>query len=463
MTKSRLSPEKNIGIGPREEQELSSQKKVQARKLKGFQDYSPENMKTRLKLMDLIRSEAGKAGFQSIATPALEYAEILLGVGGETDKQVYRFQDNGDRDVALRFDLTVPFARYVAENHGTLVFPFKRLQMGDVWRAEKPQKGRYREFCQCDMDIIGLDSIEADTEILLCILNILNRIDFGPFTISVGHRLLLSKIINKTLGSLDASAEQEVLIIIDKLEKVGRDKVKEMLGQVPHVNSSGIDQLLEILDKAEGAGTNLETLQGLFKEDSDGLAILENLNFTVKTLSTLAKDKNGKLLIDLSIARGLGYYTGIVFETTIDQLPGFGSICSGGRYNKLVERYLNRELPGIGGSIGLDRLLAAMIELGQKTEQKSDICFVAIAETSARAYGFSLAQHLRDAGIPTDIALKTNKLSQQFKYANRMQYPYVLTVGSMEESHSTVSLKIMETGKEIKDIPFSQVTEHLQN
>lgn len=414
--------------------------------------------------MDIIRDEAAKAGFKAVGTPALEYSEVLLGVGGETDKQVFRFQDNGDRDVALRFDLTVPFARYVAEHQGSLNFPFKRLQIGDVWRAEKPQKGRYREFCQCDLDIVGVNSIEADMEILLCFRNILSRIDMGPFTMAIGHRLILSALISKTLGIQDPELESKALIIIDKLDKIGKDKVLGQLDEIAKEKPGGGEILIEaIADKDPETGTHLSKIAKLLEGDSENLEVLEQLRSTVETINHVSKTSKGKVIIDLSIARGLGYYTGICFETTIDSLPGFGSICSGGRYNELVERYLNRQLPGIGGSIGLDRLLAGLQEL-EKIEQALDeqTVFVAIASDKARTKAFEILQDLRNQNIKADIALKTNKLANQFKHANRQGYPVVVTLGDDEIAKQTVSVKDMRSGEEKKGVPQTQLVDTLK-
>lgn len=443
---------------------MSSRDKVQARRLKGFQDYHPSVMQMRYKIMDIIREEASKASFKPVGTPALEYSEVLLGVGGETDKQVFRFHDNGERDVALRFDLTVPFARYVAEHQGSLNFPFKRLQIGDVWRAEKPQKGRYREFCQCDLDIVGVNSIEADTEILFCFISILNRIDIGPFTMAIGHRLILSALIAKTLGIKDKGLENKALIIIDKLDKIGRDKVVSQLDELPGSKTGGGAVLVDaIADKDPQTGTKLYKVAQLLAGDTQCMQILEQMQSSVEVLSDLNKDGQGKIIIDLSIARGLGYYTGICFETNIDSLPGFGSICSGGRYNQLVERYLNRELPGIGGSIGLDRLMAGLQELNKiPADLNQDTVFIAIASEKARGPAFNLLQSLRQENFKADIALKTNKLANQFKYANRQGYPVVLTLGDDEISQNTVSIKIMATGDEKKNVPQSQLFDTLK-
>ena len=434
-------------------------KKVQARKLKGFQDYHPEIQKIRLHIMNLVRTHAEKAGFQPIATPALEYSEVLLGVGGETDKQIFRFKDNGKRDIALRFDLTVPFARYVAEHHGKMSFPFKRLQIGDVWRAEKPQKGRYREFSQCDLDIIGVHSDEADLEILLCFQNILNSINCGSFTMRIGHRQILSALIKASLGDLDTPGENNLLICLDKTDKIGPEKVAKILTNEQGLPEEGTKRLIAVLNNKGQEGTRTDQIYEMLAEDADALQRLEELTELINLVQKLGKRGRGNITLDLSIARGLGYYSGMVFETSLDLLPGWGSVCSGGRYNRLVERYLNREIPGVGGSLGLDRLVAALQETHQpRLRIFEKIIFVAISDPRFREYSFTLVSQLRSAGIAADPALKINKLGAQFRHANKMKYPLVLTVGEHEVISNTVSIKHMESGTEYKEIPRGSVT-----
>ena len=440
---------------------MKGQEKVQPRRLKGFQDYHPDVMESRYHLMDIIRHEAKTAGFKAIGTPALEYSEVLLGVGGETDKQVFRFKDNGDRDITLRFDLTVPFARYVSEHQGKINFPFKRLQIGDVWRAEKPQKGRYREFCQCDLDIVGVDSTAADIEILLSFQNILSKTGIGSFTMTVGHRGILSALITSILGDISKEKETQILINIDKLDKIGASQVKEkILSLDSSFSEHQVHEILELLTNKNSEQEQIAHIKKLLSNDNVQLDALEQLISVIDVIRSTRNDHHtGKIRFDLSIARGLGYYTGIVFETTIDALPGFGSICSGGRYNKLVERYSKTELPGIGGSIGLDRLLACLQELGlltQRATEESSI-FIATASDKAMPFGFYLLQKLRDHQIPANIALKTKKLSAQFKQANKLAYPYVITIGEEEMVTKKVSLKNMKTGEEAKGVTIDDL------
>jgi histidyl-tRNA synthetase len=446
---------------------MSKQDRIEPRRLKGFRDYLPDLMSRRLAVMDTIRREARLAGFQVIGTPALEYAEILLGQGGEeTDKQVYRFTDHGDRAVALRFDLTVPFARFVAEHQGELAFPFKKLQMGDVWRGENTQKGRYREFTQCDLDIIGIDAPAADVDILAVFHRILSEAKLGgPFTISIGHRLILSALIRKTLPGLAGGAETGALVAIDKLAKIGRDGVLRLLSALPGATEAGAGELLATLTTKDQAGdTDLARIAALLGEgDSAQAAEIQRLRETVQTLRGVAKPTagGGRFVVDLTIARGLGYYTGIVFETTLDELDGFGSVCSGGRYNDLASRFSSRELPGVGGSIGLDRLVAGLEELGRVGRSAEGLVFIAVATADARGYAFELASDLRRAGIAADVGMHP-KLGNQFKHADRLGCPVVVTVGSDERERRTVAIKTMADGVERRDLPASELVGELR-
>lgn len=428
--------------------------KVVPRRLKGFQDYTPELMALRLMIINVAREVARKAGFSEIGTPALEYAEVLLGVGGETDKQVFRFLDGGERDVALRYDLTIPFARYAAENSGKILFPFKRLQIGDVWRAEKPQKGRYREFCQCDIDIIGVDSRNADVEILLSAHEMLSNILDRPFTISCNNRKILSFFIHKFLGISGGEQEEQALIILDKIEKIGPENIINDLFLKLNVAHNRSEKLLTTLNEVKGQDPSVIT--DLFDEPaikSHWLRFLE----TIKIVQELTNN-HGKVVIDLSIARGLAYYTGIVYETTVDDIVGFGSICSGGRYDNLAERFINQPMPGVGISIGVDRLAALLFEHSDKKEMGVPKVFIAIAEEGITDDAFKLAKKLRDFGVTTDIALKEQKLGAQFKYADKRGFAYVLPLGSHELLQGLFTLKNMKTGEEHRGLDFNELT-----
>lgn len=444
---------------------MTKQDRIQPRKLKGFRDLLPVQATLKKEITDRIWQNALLAGFQAIETPVLEYAETLLGTGGtDTDKEVYRFMDHGDRMVALRFDLTVPFARYVAENYSDLVFPFKKVQIGHSWRGEKPQKGRYREFCQADLDIVGVDSLAADAEVLSCILKNLDEIIHRPFTMAIGNRIILSALIRSYLPKLEEGGEAKALIALDKLAKIGRQAVVDLLLALPGVASGEADALLAAIEKKTAGGdSDLGQLQSRFAAQPELLGELQRLEDTVAILrELLGANAQGKVKIDLSIARGLGYYTGIVFETTIDGLDGFGSISSGGRYNGLVSRFSSIELPGIGGSIGVDRLLAALEQLeGTKAEGRKGV-FIALAGVEGRIYGFRLLGELREKGWLADIALKEGKLGNQFKFADKRSYAWVITIGAEELATGTVSLKNLQSGEEHKAVPRQNVLDRLR-
>jgi len=434
----------------------SSYKKIEPRRLKGFRDYMPDLMEPRSYFQGLIRRHAKLAGFREIGTPVLEYSETLLGQGGEeTDKQVYRFEDHGGRQVAMRFDLTVPFARFVAEHQGELTFPFKRLQIGDVWRGENTQKGRYREFCQCDLDIIGVDSLNADVEILSSFYGILCDFDVGGFTIRIGNRMLLSSILAATFPGLSAESETQLLIALDKLDKIGASGVMDLLVKLTSADPEVCKNLIAGLTSKDPSGwTDRVWVRKQLQTDSVALAELDRLDLLMTIMnSVVARKKGGAIRLDLSIARGLGYYTGVVFETTLDGLPGFGSISSGGRYNNLAERFTNRSLPGVGGSIGLDRLLAGLEELGRIPKVGGETVFIAIATEDAVASALDLAQTLRSSGIACDIGLTAGKVGNQFKHADRLGYRNVVTLGTAEVQGGTYNLKNMQTGEERKGLP----------
>ena len=431
---------------------MSVDEKVNPRRLKGFQDYPPEIMAKRLAIMQAARELAHISGYHEIATPALEYSEVLLGVGGETDKQIFRFMDGGERDVALRYDLTVPFARYVAENFGNLALPFKRLQIGDVWRAEKPQKGRYREFCQCDFDIIGADTLGADVEILHTFYEVLDKVVPSSFTISCNHRKILSYVVRKILGLKEKTEEDQALIILDKLSKQGKDSVLAIFGESLGVPEARGRELLDLISsfRQDDANSLLEIL------DDETKLVWQRFRETLSIAQDLSQGR-GKLAIDLSVARGLAYYTGIVFETTVDDAMGFGSICSGGRYDNLAERFINQALPGVGASIGVDRLVALLLDKAGELKKTSTQVFLAIATEDALRYAFQTVGRLRKLGISSELALKGQKIAHQFKQADKRGYPWVVTVGTEEVSTQTYTLRNMAAGTEEKSVSWDQM------
>lgn len=451
-----------------------SEKKVEPRRLKGFRDYGPGAMAARWQIMDIVREVAQAAAFQPIATPALEYLDTLLGQGEETEKEIYQFVDHGDRKVALRFDLTVPFSRFVAENQGTLVFPFKKLQIGEAWRGENPQKGRFREFCQCDLDIIGVDSVMADVDVLQCLAQVLHKIDgafkLGTFTIRIGHRPTLNALMGHFLPNVDGAGRNKLLIAIDKLAKIGQSKVRDLMLLVPGAEASGVDAFLGALTaKVNDGGQDLTSIKSALAGHPESMAGIARLEETVALLKGASAASQKEFVLDLTIARGLGYYTGIVYETVLTELPNFGSISSGGRYNDLVSRFIDRKLEGVGGTIGLDRILAALEERGAVSHDPAvvtpmtHVVYVAIAAPAQRAYALGIVRDLRAAGISVDVALSDGKLGHQFRHASRLGYGYVVTVGESEEKSGTFALKNMATSVEQKDLPRSTVVAKIQS
>lgn len=406
----------------------------------------------RLGIISALRRCGARAGFQEIATPALEYTEVLLGQGSEeTDKQVYRFEDHGGRDVAMRFDLTVPFARYVGENQGEMTFPFKRLQVGPVWRGENTQKGRYREFYQADVDIIGVDSWLADFEVISVLSQTLDEIGFGSFTVSLGHRALLSGLIKKFLPHI--ASEDQVLIAIDKWDKIGQEKVGKLISEIDGADPSSTAGLVAALASDTGIDHLEELLGDSLKPE------FVRLQQMLEALHALSLG-HANFQVDLKIARGLGYYTGVVFETTLDELPGFGSVCSGGRYDTLASRFTSRELAGVGGSIGVDRLIAGLVELSRVTSHHAADVLVAIACEQAQAYGLRVAAAVRKLGVSCDIGLQ-RKLQQQFRHADRLGCLAVIIVGDEEMVAEEFTFKNLSTGDQTKNIPLGQLANQL--
>src|SRR5439155_6597234 len=333
---------------------------IQPRTLKGFRDYPPELMIPREHILEQARKVYRSYGFAPIDTPALEYTEILLGKGGaESDRLIYRFADHGGRDVALRFDLTVPFARFAAQYIGQLGTPFKRYHMGPVWRGENTAHGRYREFWQCDFDTIGTTSNAADIEVALVIHDLMRALGFERFRIQINNRLVLNGLLEE-LGLADQTAA--VLRALDKLPKVGREAVLAEMAEKAGVQAAQGERFLGLV---QTEGSNAEILDRLQREYSrnpkaaDGIARLRQLLDVVHAAGVADE----QVRLDLSIARGLDYYTGTVYESFLTDLPGIGSVCSGGRYDNLAGIYTKQVLPGVGASLGLDRLLAGMEEL----------------------------------------------------------------------------------------------------
>lgn len=396
-------------------------------------------------------------GFVPIDTPALEYAEILLGKGSqETDKQLFRFTDQGGRDVALRFDLTVPLARFVAMHINELGTPFRRYHIAPVWRAEKPQRGRYREFIQCDFDIIGTRSVTGDAEIMTVMDSALSALGIRH-QIRFNNRQVLNGLLN---GLGRAEANVAVLRAIDKLDKLGEELVRKELSEEAGLGAAQIEQVFTFLALSQstaGDDSLLKELTTFFTGNELALTGVSELTRIREILLSSGVDP-AALKVDLSIARGLDYYTGSVFETTFLDMPAIGSICSGGRYNDLAGLYTNRELPGVGASIGLDRIMGALEELDRLAKRTSTArALVTVLDAGTEPGCMKLAQQLRAAGVPTELALEPGKLGNQMKYADRKGIDFVVICGTKELAAEQCSIKHLTSGEQTDSIPFAQL------
>jgi len=419
---------------------MSSKKQlIQPRTLKGFRDFLPAAMIPRERLIDTAKGVYRSFGFSPIDTPSLEYTEVLLGKGGaETDKQMYRFTDHGGRDVGMRFDLTVPFARFAAQHIGTLGTPFKRYHVGPVWRGENTQRGRYREFIQCDFDTIGTTSTTSDVEAALVIHELFRAIGFERFTIRINDRRLLTGLL-ESLGLLEQ--QTSVLRVLDKLDKAGPSAVASELKDGVGLSEAQVSAVLEFAQLEGTPAALLEAIEPLVRGAEVGLAGHNGLA-TLFEAATAAGVPAERIKLDPSIARGLDYYTGAIFETFLDDLPGIGSCCSGGRYDDLATLYTKQDLPGVGASLGVDRLLAAMEELGM-IEAQSAPCpvFMPMLEKDRLGDYLALARELRAAGVGVELYPEPRKLGAQLKYADRRGFALAVIVGSSEFESGTCQLK----------------------
>ena len=414
----------------------------------------------REELIDKARAVFRSYGFAPIDTPALEYSEILTGKGGdESDKQMYRFADHGGRDVALRFDLTVPFARFAAQHIGQLGTPFKRYHIGPVWRGENTQHGRYREFYQCDFDTIGTDANAADIETVLVIHDLLAALGFERFAIHVNNRLVLNGLL-ESLGLAEASAA--ILRALDKLQKIGAEKVAAEMSETDAISG-------EQAETYSWRWCRLRVRMPRFSIRSNVPAAittapprgLPTCASSWTPLRVLAFPKIA-WLIDLSIARGLDYYTGTVYETLLGDLPAIGSVCSGGRYDDLAGLYTKQHLPGVGASLGLDRLMAAMEELGllQDATTSADVFIVQFSAEALSSY-IALARRLRQAGLRTELYPEAKGMGRQLKYADRKGFPIALIGGPDELEKGVWQVKDMRDGSS-EDVKDDEVVSYLQ-
>lgn len=436
--------------------------KVEPRTLPGFMELLPNEQILFNQMMEKIENSYKKFGFLPIDTPIIELSEVLLAkAGGETEKQIYRF-NRGDTDLSLRFDLTVPLAKYVAKNYGNISFPFRRYQIGKVYRGEKAQKGRYREFYQCDIDIIGDETLDVinDAELPAVIYSTFKGLGFDDFTIKINNRKILNGLY-ESIGQKENSVE--IMRIIDKIEKIGEERVKAELRELELTDES-IKQIIDFIKIDGTTDEKLQKLKALGIENEVYEKGVEELEQVVKYIRQFKIPENN-FTVDLTIARGLDYYTGTVYETFLNDYRELGSICSGGRYENLAENYTDKKLPGVGISIGLTRLFYKLNELNIiKADKKSISDIIIIPMTENLEVPLELATELRNIGINTEVYLNNKKLKAKMKYANKLEIPYVIVIGDDEIQSGKIKVKNMQTGEEVESlIKASDISKIIKN
>ncbi len=420
--------------------------KVTPRTLSGFMELLPADQIKMERLLSTLRETYELFGFTPLDTPAIESAEVLLAKGGgETEKQIYRFM-KGDSDLALRFDLTVPLAKYVAANYANLAFPFRRYQIGKVWRGERAQRGRFREFYQADIDVIGDGKlgIMNDAEIPSIIYRAFTALGLEDFTIRINNR----KALNGYFELLGVSGRAgDVMRTIDKLEKIGPDKVVELLTGECGMDAKGAGEIMEFV---AFAGSNGEKLGFLESKAAGSEKLAEGVAELRAVAEALPRfgvpERNFRL--DFTIARGLDYYTGTVYETSMNSHPEIGSICSGGRYDNLAEFYTDRKLPGVGISIGATRLFYVLSEQGLLNGEVNAAAAdaIVISMTGDMNYAAQAATVLRAAGVRTQLYAEERKFKQKLSYAGKLGVPFAVIIGEDEQSGGLVAVKDMRSG-----------------
>lgn len=420
--------------------------KMKPRTLSGFMELLPQKQAQMERMMQTLRETYELYGFYPLDTPVLEASEVLLAKGGgETEKQIYRFQ-KGDTDLSMRFDLTVPLAKYVALHYGQLTFPFRRYQIGKVYRGERAQRGRFREFYQADIDIIGdgqLDIIN-EAEIPSIIYKTFSKMGLNRFKIRINNRKVLNGFF-EMLGLSERSSD--VMRTIDKLEKIGADKVREILLDDCGASENQADEIIKFITISGGTEGILEALKAYEGKN-------EVLDLGIRELTTVVKYMEqfgvpaSYFEIDLTIARGLDYYTGTVYETTMLDHPEIGSICSGGRYDNLAEYYTDKQLPGVGISIGLTRLFFVLEDKNYLAETASPADVMILPMTDDMGAAIELATRLRDNGIRAQLNCEKKKFKAKITYADKLSIPYVVFIGEDEIKNNIVALKELATGEQ---------------
>lgn len=425
-----------------------------ARTMPGVLELLPLDQIAFQRMLDTIRRNYERFGFLPIETPVIEHSDVLLTkTGGETERQVYFVQSTGALgaaekggvpELALRFDLTVPLARYVAEHEHDLSFPFRRYQMQRVYRGERAQRGRFREFYQCDIDVIGKDSLSVryDAEIPAVIYSVFRELDIGAFTIHLNNRKLMRGYF-ENLGVADPEQQMLVLREVDKLDKRGAEYVRDTLtGEAFGLSAEATGK---ILDFVQVRSTSVDDAFAKLDALGSGSETFEQGRAELKEVLSMIRDfgvPETHFALNLSIARGLDYYTGTVYETTLNDHPGIGSICSGGRYENLAGQYTKSHLPGVGISIGLTRLYWQLRDAGLVSTAQSTVDVLVTQMDAAQLPTYlAVASELRNAGIATEVVLEGGKLGKQFKYADRAGIRFVLVIGEDEIAKGVVTVK----------------------
>ena len=412
---------------------------IEPKVLKGFRDFLPAKEMVKQEVISRLETVFISFGFVPIDTPVMEYTEVLLGKGGgETDKQVYRFTDPGNRDVALRFDLTVPFARFIAAHEKELYLPFKRYHIGKAYRGENTQRGRYREFSQCDFDIVGSDSVSSDLEILMVMEASFRALGIKDILFRFSHRGVFSHFLY-SIGLSDKNVE--ILRLVDKLPKIGEEEVESKLIEIAGAAKAG--DILSYIKREDNNSETLKKIEILSKGTNPSIERLSNI---IKLIEE--QDSSSTFIFDPAITRGLDYYTGLVYETFLKELPEIGSVCSGGRYDNLASLYTKTELPGVGSSIGIDRLLAALEELGRIEEKASrtDVIILCMDEDLHGHY-HALAKQFRSMGLNAEVYFDKKKIAAQFSFAEKKGIPYALICGPEEKENGVVNLRHLASRK----------------
>ena len=434
--------------------------KVSPRTLSGFMELLPEQQMKMERMMEVLRQSYSVYGFTPLDTPIIESAEVLLAKGGgETEKQIYRFM-KGESDLALRFDLTVPLAKYVAGHYGELTFPFRRYQIGKVYRGERAQRGRFREFYQADIDVIGdgkLDIIN-EAEIPAIIYNTFSKLGITKFKIKVNNRKILNGFY-----AMNGMSERagDIMRTVDKLDKIGAEKVRQLLiddVKMLPCKAENVLDFMAICGSNDEVITALERYRGMDATFDQGLDELKTVTGYLAAFGVPEEN----FAVDLTIARGLDYYTGTVYETEMTEHPEIGSVCSGGRYDNLAEYYTDKQLPGVGISIGLTRLFYVLNEQGLLSDEivTAPCDALVIPMTEDAGFAISAATALRVGGVRTQLYGEKKKFKAKMSYADKLKVPFVVLVGEDEINEGVLSVKNMQTGEQVKLSPAA-AAEHI--